>query len=148
MHAVVGEHWIAVAVPGVARGAGAARTARDLEGDDHALANLQPAHRVPKLHDLGDTLVAEREGPARREQAGGEEEIDVAACDGERADEGLAVSLEPRLGNVLPRDRIGCAARKLSHGRQLSRCAQLSQTISPHARLRATQPLPLAGRLL
>ena len=77
----------------MARGARAAGAARDLEGDDDALASLQPAHRIPELEDLGDTLVSEREGPARREQARGEEEIDVAPCNGERTDEGFVISL-------------------------------------------------------
>ena len=72
--------------------------ARDLERDDDALADLEPVHRVPELDDLGDALVAERERPAHREEARGEEEVDVAARDGERPDEGLAVALEPRLG--------------------------------------------------
>ena len=119
LHAVVGEHRIAIAVRGMARGAGAAGAAADLERDDDALADLQPAHRVAERDDLGDALVAEREGPARREQAGGQEEVDVAARDGERTDQRFAVSLEPRLGNVPPSDGVGCAARELSHGPQL-----------------------------
>src|SRR5262249_16897617 len=142
-----GEHRIAIAVRGMARGAGAAGAARDLEGDDDALANLQPAHRTPELEDLGDTLVAEREGPARREQAGGEEEIDVAPCNGEWTGGGFAISVEPRRGNVLPSDGVGCAARELPHGRDLPSGGGQRKRFFPHARLRGTQSLCLAEGL-
>ena len=145
LHAVVGEHRIAIAVRGMARGAGAAGTARDLEGDDDALANLQPAHRVPELEGSRRHLVAERERPARREQAGGEEEIDVAPCDGERTDEGFAVSLEPRRGNVLPSDGVGCAARELSHGRQLPSGADHANDFSARAVARDATAPPRGG---
>ena len=141
LHAVVGQHRIAVAVPGVAGGAGAARAARDLEGDDRALPDLQAGHRIPERDDLSDALVPERERSTRREQARGEEEVDVAARDGEGTDEGLAVPLEPRLRHVTPFDGVGADARELSHARQLSSGAHPWQTISPHARLRVVQPL-------
>ena len=52
-------------------GAGAARAARDLEGDDDALADLQPANRVTELHHLGDALVPERKRAAQWKQAQG-----------------------------------------------------------------------------
>src|SRR5262249_33539799 len=147
LHAVVGEHRIAITVRGMARGAGAAGAARDLEGDDDALANLEAAHRIAELEDLGDTLVAKREGSTGREQAGGEEEIDVAPRDGERTDEGFAVSLEPRRGNVLPSDGVWCVARELLHGRQLTGRREATQTTFPHVWLRGTQPLRLAEAL-
>jgi len=83
----------------------------------------------------------ERERSARREQARGEEEVDVAARDGERADEGLAVALEPRLRHVPPFDGVRSRARELSHVRQLSSGAEPSQTIFRYARLRLAQPL-------
>src|SRR5439155_13577266 len=120
LHAVVGEHGVLVAVAGVSGGAGAARAARDLEGDDDALADLQPANRVTELHRLGDRLVPERKRAAQWKQAGSEEEIDVAACDRERTDQGFDVSLEMRLGDVAPFDGAGPGTRELSHASQLS----------------------------
>ena len=69
LHAVVGEHRIAVAVRGVSRRR-RSRSAPQLtwNGDDDALADLEPAHRVAERQDLGDALVAERERAARREE--------------------------------------------------------------------------------
>jgi len=105
-------------VPGDAR---PARAARDLEGDDDALTDLQPANRIPERHHLGDALVPERERAAQGNQAGGEEEIDVAACDGEGSDQGFDVSLETRLGDVAPFDRAGLGTRELSHASHSSK---------------------------
>src|SRR5262249_59696606 len=63
-----------------------------------------------------EALVSDGELSARWELAGGEDEVDVAARDGERADEGLAVALEPRLRHVPPFDGVRSRARELSHG--------------------------------
>ncbi len=115
LHPVVGEHGILVAVRRVPRGTRPAGAAAHLKRDDRALSHLKPAHAVAELDDLGDALVAERERLTRRKEPRREEEIDVAARDRERTDERLAVTLEPRLGNVAPFDRVWAGARELFH---------------------------------
>ena len=102
---------------GVAGGTGAAAPAAHLERDDDALADLEAAHAVAERDHLGDALVAERERLADREDAGRQGQVDVAARDGERAHQRLAVVGEARLGNVTPLDHAGCGASELSHGR-------------------------------
>src|SRR5262249_47421948 len=99
-------------------------------------------HCIPERDDLGNALVPEREGSARREQARGEEEVDVAARDGERTDEGLEVPLELRLRHVAPFEGVRSGARELSHAHQISSATAPSQTIFRYARWRPVQPLP------
>ena len=118
-----------------------ARAATHLERDDDALADLQAAHAVAERHDLGDALVPERERLADREDAGRQRQVDVAARDRERTHEGVAVASEPRLGNVTPFDGAGSGTGELSHGCGYPAPRPLSQTISLHARLRATQSI-------
>src|SRR5262249_32022172 len=114
LHAEVREHRVGVAVRGVARGTGGASAATHLEGDHDALAYLQSAHAVAKRHHFSDALMPQRERLANREDAGCQRQIDVAACDGERTHEGVAVALEPRLGKLTPLNRTGCHACELS----------------------------------
>ena len=111
----------------------------------HTTPDREPADPVPQRDDLAHTLVAERERSACREETRGEEQIDVAPRDGERANQGLAVALEPRLRDVMPFDGTGSDAGELSHGAESSRTTPASQTISLHARLRAAQPIRYAS---
>ena len=147
LHAVIGEHGEFVAVRGVAGAAGATRAARDLEGHHDSLTDLQAVHGVTEGHHFADALVPERERLARGEQARGQEQVDIAARDRQGTNQGFHVCLDPRRGDLAPFECAGCGASELSHGPEFARARDLSQMISPHARLRAAQPLRSGERV-
>ncbi len=94
-----------------------AASARDLEGDEDALADAPVAHLVTDGDDLGDRLVPDGER-AREDAEPGHDRIQVAARDRERADDRALRVRGLRVRRVLPGDLSGFDVRELAHARK------------------------------
>ena len=89
--------------------------ARHLERDEDAVADRALADVRADRDDLGDRLVADGER-AGEDAEPGHDRVEVAAGDGERADDHAARVGGLRVGRLLPRDPSGLEVRELTHG--------------------------------
>ena len=76
---------------------------------------------VADVDHLGDALVAEGELASDGSDARGPAQVEVAGRDGERADDRLAVALDPRLADVPPLELPGLDEGQLLHRTEIER---------------------------
>ncbi len=112
-----GRHrFTRVRVAAVTHRAGAAA---DLERHDHPVADRMIGDGVPERHDLAGHLVSQREGERHGIQTGGDRRIEVTTGDGERPYHGVAVVLDPGVGNLSPVQFSRSFEHQGAHGRML-----------------------------
>jgi hypothetical protein len=115
-------------------------------GHDDSVAHVDRAHRRPDLADLGDDLVAERDGQGQNvEHAGDERAVEVADRHGDRAHDGGLRAGQDRLRYFLPLDLADVDEGQPSH-RDRPPTAHRPWPRRPPAARRAAVRRPRAAR--
>jgi len=107
--------------------AGVARSARDLEADEHPIPGAVARHLRPHRDHLGDDLMPDRERP-REDSERRHRQVKIAAGHGQRTHDRGARILADEIGDLLPGDVSGVVEDELAHRPQ---AASASRSRSP-----------------